>query len=380
MKIVFNPFTGNFDWVNDGTVTGSGTATRVAFWSTANNISSDSALYWDNTNKRLGVGTASPSQVLHIVGDTRIDGSVDIGNGSASEYSIEIGASRTGNGFAYIDLIGDTTYTDYGMRLIRGNAGANAFNTITCRGTGGLLLETNEAAAIAFNTIAAERARITATGNFGIGTTNPTEKLVISDGGAAGFEYIPSSGRWYRFNRSTLAYGGIYTEASEHTWSIGATEHVRLSSGGNFGIGNNNPTYKLDVTGDVRIASGSLGVGVTPNATDGRIDAANDIVAYSSSDKRLKVNIKPIEGAIDKVLALNGVEYDWNPKFLDSHGYSGHDIGVIAHEVQEILPEAVRVGGHGYLMVRYEKLIPLLIQAVKEQQTYIELLMSKYDL
>ena len=86
MKIVFNPFTGNFDWVNDGTVTGSGTATRVAFWSTANNISSDSALYWDNTNKRLGVGTASPSQVLHIVGDTRIDGSVDIGNGSAGIF------------------------------------------------------------------------------------------------------------------------------------------------------------------------------------------------------------------------------------------------------------------------------------------------------
>lgn len=342
MKIVFNPFTGNFDWVNAGTVVGSGTATQVAFWSSSGGLSGNSVFYWDNVNNRLGVGTPSPMTSIHT------NGTVTAENGLTLVVS---SISQAFNGHLYISNSG----FGFNGRDIYVSPSRNLF----IQGVDGIFA---------------------GSGNFGIGTTTPNEKLVISDNGAAGFEYIPSTGRWYRYNRSTMAYGGIYTEASEHTWSIGGTEHARLSAGGNFGIGNNNPTYKLDVTGDVRIASGSLGVGVAPNATDGRIDAANDIVAYSSSDKRLKVNIKPIEGAIDKVLAINGVEYDWNPKFLDSHGYSGHDIGVIAHEVQEIFPEAVRVGGHGYLMVRYEKLIPLLIQAVKEQQTYIELLMSKYDL
>ena len=117
---------------------------------------------------------------------------------------------------------------------------------------------------------------------------------------------------------------------------------------------------------------GSLGVGAATSGTAGRIDASNDIVAYSSSDLRLKENIKPIENALDKVKALTGVEFDWKAEHKEAHGYEGHDTGVIAQEVQEVMPTAVRTNDTGYLAVRYEKLIGLLIEAVKEQQAEID--------
>jgi hypothetical protein len=118
-------------------------------------------------------------------------------------------------------------------------------------------------------------------------------------------------------------------------------------------------------------------VGVAPNATDGRIDASNDIVAFSSSDLRLKENIKPIENALEKVKSLTGVEFDWKPELKHAHGYEGHDTGVIAQEVQEVMPTAIRTNDTGYLAVRYEKLIGLLIEGMKEQQLQIDELKSK---
>jgi hypothetical protein len=133
---------------------------------------------------RVGIATTNPVEALHVVGSGRFEGSLDLGHGADGEYSLEIGAGRTGNGFAYIDLVGDTTYPDYGLRLIRGNGGANTTSTITTRGTGTFLLETNEAAPIVFNTTAAERARITSGGNFGIGTNNPVYKLQVTTTGA----------------------------------------------------------------------------------------------------------------------------------------------------------------------------------------------------
>jgi hypothetical protein len=152
---------------------------------------------------------------------------------------------------------------------------------------------------------------------------------------------------------------------------------LRIANDGNVGIGITAPLSLLHVAGDARITSGSLGVGVAPNATDGRIDASNDIVAFSSSDLRLKENIKPIENALEKVKSLTGVEFDWKPELKHAHGYEGHDTGVIAQEVQEVMPTAIRTNDTGYLAVRYEKLIGILIEGMKEQQLQIDELKSK---
>jgi hypothetical protein len=87
-------------------------------------------------------------------------------NGSTSTCVIELGANRTGNGYCYIDLAGDTTYSDFGLRILRGNSGANTASLISHRGTGNLELLCVEAAPMTFGTSGAERMRILAGGGI----------------------------------------------------------------------------------------------------------------------------------------------------------------------------------------------------------------------
>ena len=125
------------------------------------------------------------------------------------------------------------------------------------------------------------------------------------------------------------------------------------------------------------IISGSLSVGFSTNATTtrGRIDASNDVVAFSTSDKKYKENIIEIKDAIDKVNKISGVEFDWIPlseeEKIDNHSNEGHDVGVIAQEIEKVLPEVVIERENGSKAVKYDKIVALLIQAIKEQQIQI---------
>tara|TARA_B110000902_G_scaffold46527_1_gene52602 strand:- start:1467 stop:3257 length:1791 start_codon:yes stop_codon:yes gene_type:complete len=132
----------------------------------------------------------------------------------------------------------------------------------------------------------------------------------------------------------------------------------------------------------LKICDGALAVGnITPSTTTGRIDASNDIVAYSTSDCRLKKYIKPISNALDKIDQIRGVEFDW--KVTDEkmekevHSFEGHDVGVIAQEIEAVLPEVVTTRDTGYKAVRYDKIVPLLIQGIKELKSEVEILKSK---
>jgi len=116
----------------------------------------------------------------------------------------------------------------------------------------------------------------------------------------------------------------------------------------------------------------SLGVGMAASATAGRIDATNDIVAYSSSDIRFKENIKAIENPIEKIRKISGNTYDWKAENKIEHGYEGNDVGVIAQEIEAVLPQLVQTRDNGYKAVKYDKLVALLIEGIKEQQTQIE--------
>ena len=105
----------------------------------------------------------------------------------------------------------------------------------------------------------------------------------------------------------------------------------------------------------------------------GSLTVDNDITAFHSSDERLKDNITPIDGALDKIKQIDGYEFDWN----SSSEHSGHDVGVIAQEIEKVLPEIVVTRDNGYKAVRYEKIVALLIKAIKEQQLQIDELKSK---
>jgi hypothetical protein len=125
-----------------------------------------------------------------------------------------------------------------------------------------------------------------------------------------------------------------------------------------------------DISGIPILTVNSSGV-VT---VDDTLHVTGDVIAYYASDKRLKDNIKPIENAIDKIKMIGGYEFDWNS---NSKNNNGHDVGVIAQEIEEVLPELVGTRSDGYKGVKYEKLTALLIQSNKELIARVEELESK---
>ncbi|BAQ93697.1 hypothetical protein [uncultured Mediterranean phage uvMED] len=123
-------------------------------------------LFVDGGNDRVGIGTASPSTMLHVAGTTRI------GANSTGDAELQIGAGATGNRNALIDLVGDTTYTDYGFRVLRESGGPNTGSRLIHRGTGDFRVIAQEAAPIQFWTSNTERMRIDSSGRLLVGTSS----------------------------------------------------------------------------------------------------------------------------------------------------------------------------------------------------------------
>jgi hypothetical protein len=122
--------------------------------------------------------------------------------------------------------------------------------------------------------------------------------------------------------------------------------------------------------GSAKLQCGGLGVGTAASGTGGEIRATNDITAFYSSDRRLKNNIKNIESPLEKLDKIGGYTFDWIEK-EEIHSHTGHDIGVIAQEIEEVLPEIVTTRDNGYKAVKYEKMTAFLIECIKEQQEQI---------
>lgn len=153
----------------------------------------------------------------------------------------------------------------------------------------------------------------------------------------------------------------------------GGTPYVQWKNAANTRLG-----YIQHDETDLVMASDTGKIVIDPagNATDvsGSLSVTGDIISYASSDKEFKDNITPIENALEKVEALGGYEFDWND---NQEVYSGHDIGVIAQEVEAVLPELVNTRDNGYKAVKYEKLTAVLIQAVKELSARVKELENK---
>lgn len=129
------------------------------------------------------------------------------------------------------------------------------------------------------------------------------------------------------------------------------------------------PVLNVNVGIDTR----SLGVGTANTGVTGEIVATNDITAFYSSDERLKANVIVIDNALEKVNNIRGVTFDWNDVAQDMYPHRAiRDVGVIAQEIEKVLPEVVVDRETGYKAVRYEKIIPLLIEAIKELKIEIE--------
>jgi hypothetical protein len=199
-------------------------------------------------------------------------------------------------------------------------------------------------------------------------TNTNTTNFNINANGAAN-ENI-SAGETIRFNGG----GATSVSRSGNTITITSTDTDT----------NTNTTYSAGTGISLSGTTFSIGQAVATNSTVtfGEVRSTGDITAYYSSDYALKENINPISNALDKVSQLGGYNFDWKDSHLESRGgvddmfVKKSDVGIIAQEVQKVLPEAVGKREDGTLGVRYELLVPLLVESIKELKEEIQSLKS----
>ena len=161
----------------------------------------------------------------------------------------------------------------------------------------------------------------------------------------------------------------------------GDTSVSTLDSTGATSLATGGGVVNIASSGVITTVKGTLNVdqAVTLDSTlavSGTITATDDITAFfDSSDRRLKKNVETIDSALSIINNLRGVRFDWNEeaqKLNENVDLNKRELGVIAQEIKKELPEVIKEGLGGYMAVRYEKITPLLIQCIKEQQTMIK--------
>ena len=119
-----------------------------------------------------------------------------------------------------------------------------------------------------------------------------------------------------------------------------------------------------------------IGAGTDPSSIQlqvtGQIASTDNITAYYSSDISLKDNLRPIENALFKVNQIACYEFDWNEKSHQIQQDKGHDVGLVAQEVEKVLPEVIQIREDGIKAIAYEKVVPLLVQSIKELTKRVE--------
>lgn len=365
----------------------------------------------DATPGYVGIGTSSPSARLEVA-DT--DGA----------SGIEVSAYRndTTYGNSYIKFNGPRSNTTDGNTLdgrgaitLLGNSSSNAGSLWINAASATLLPETADEATmqgyqaginlnsdgeLSFWDNGSQRFLISSTGNVGIGTSSPSAKLEIDAGSATGTQLqITTTGFGHNFDmvdgRSTArirntdgslrlsADNSNEQAASEIVFLVDGSEKMWITNSGKVGIGTDNPTRLLDIessanVGKVGITGYGLGAAVgiymtpsndsaTPlrfnNASGtqiGSITTTDTATAYNtSSDYRLKEDVQPITGASERVLKLNPVNFAWKSGGTRVDGF-------IAHEAQEVVPEAVHGVKDGMQVEEYE--ISPAVKAVYDEE------------
>jgi hypothetical protein len=157
--------------------------------------------------------------------------------------------------------------------------------------------------------------------------------------------------------------GGLSNNEGEVRFFTNNQERMQIQSNGNVGIGVTNPSVKLQVAGDVTISGKFNSQGIE-----------------ELSDVRYKKNIEKLNGALENVLKIQGVTYNWRQDEFPERSFGSQtEIGFIAQELEKIYPELVNTNIEGYKSVQYSHMVPVLLEAIKEQQSQISLLQNNID-
>jgi hypothetical protein len=287
---------------------------------------------------QTGIGTTAPVNKLEVVATTAdpansgssANGNLRLGGGQSVVHVLDFGLSSTST-FSWIQARNKTYGTNYilGINPLGGNVGIGTStpnSTLTVgNGTGSIPGEI---------------------------TLNPT--AATNEGGQINFKRS--------LNGSTVdwsidQYGTSASDARLRIFNTSELNGIVIKENGFVGMGTIDPSVRLQVNGDI---------------------IANSIAG--SSDARFKTNVSPIANPLKKVLQLRGVNFDWNQsQFPDRTFSSKRALGFIAQEVEKVLPEVVETekSADGYKAVQYDKVVALLVEAIKEQQKQINRLQKQ---
>jgi DNA-directed RNA polymerase subunit L len=288
---------------------------------------------------QTGIGTTTPAVKLHV-------------KSNAATFRLE------GTDHTYMELFPQGSTTRYGY-IGFPNASSTQLTFMNQFATGPIVFGTN----------GSNKMFLSSDGKLSIGTSTPASTLTVgaADGSVAGEITLnptetTNEGGQIAIKRSLS--GGTVDWTIDHYGTTSANARFRIFSGttetnginilenGNVGIGTNAPTVRLQVNGD--IIANSIG---------------------GSSDFRFKTNIRPVTNALDKIKALRGVYFNWNQNdYPDRQFGSNIELGFIAQEVEKIIPEIVTKDKtkDEFRSIKYDKLVALLVEAIKEQQKQID--------
>jgi len=274
------------------------------------------------------------------------DASVAMELQSAARYHHVIEMTGGGGSSGNFDLNAEYRL---GKSLVAGNEGDNYSFIVAKMNGAGLIVPNQTANSTTASADYANGMNIIFNDNDGSRTVNSGRmhvseyfKTFFLDVPANASSHSPYAGRMFSM-RHLVSPGGGASDFEDEFLYIDTNEHLHVAEV--YDIDNSNLYLDFGNTGD-------------------SLKVAGDVVAFVSSDKRYKNNIVNISSPLDKLSKINGVSFTWNEI---SHKQTGKkDIGVIAQEIEEVLPEIVETRDNGYKAVDYPKLTALLIEAVKE--------------
>ena len=310
----------------------------------------------------VGIGTTAPSEILDIVGNAEINGDIYMDAATTETRRFVVGDGRTGDGISRVDLIGDATYTAFGLRLTRGG-GVNAQSHLWHRGTGDFYIYAQEAADLKFVNNNSTNMVLTSAGFLGIGTTSPGVELEVAGDihatNGTSEVYLNDAGRIEITTNSGSGYIDFKDNIADDydVRIVETTDGLQIATGGN---GTASTAFYLKSNQTLQLPGYGAGTLTT--------DAGGNITA--SSDERLKNISGEFTRGLSDIKNITPITYKWksstgNDSINDYSGFS-------AQNIQANIPEAIGEDPKGFLTLSDRPILATLVNAINEQQDIIE--------
>ncbi len=313
----------------------------------------------------VGIGTSTPDSALTI-------------NSNNTKTTLHLTAMGGGG---YLSARGNTSQLDvfggYEYDLAASNYKARATAAAGVEFNAGTFRVYTNSGLTSGNTFTpTERLRIDTSGNVGIGTTSPINLFHLH--ATAGNTVLKMSNAstgvtgadGFAIQQTATDVNFINYETGAMGFQTAGQQRMRIASTGEVGIGTSSPGYTLDVSGTLNITTGNwlrfAGVGICSSAG-----------CTATSDRRLKKNIQPLDFSLEKILSLQGVQYDWKDKA--TYG-DKHQVGFVAQDLEKIYPEVIYTDKNtGLKTVAYGNLVAPIVEAVKSLYEKVMVLFDRNE-